>query len=158
VLALLQLPNIPYNLDAWDGYGYEREVLLQTIRTLGKNTVVLAGDTHNAWANNLKDQDGNAVAVEFATSSVTSPGMEDYLALDPSQIDSYEQAVVSMVTDLQYTNLLQRGYLLLELTAERADATWYFVDTILSNSFAELSARRRQGYMLAGTPTVVMVP
>lgn len=158
VLALLQLPNIPYNLDAWDGYGYEREVLLQTIRTLGKNTVVLAGDTHNAWANNLKDQDGNAVAVEFATSSVTSPGMEDYLALDPSQIDSYEQAVVSMVTDLQYTNLLQRGYLLLELTAERANATWYFVDTILSNSFAELSARRRQGYMLAGTPTVVMVP
>ncbi|MFQ6372595.1 alkaline phosphatase D family protein [Shewanella sp. YIC-542] len=157
-VALLQLPNIPYNLDAWDGYAYEREVLLQTIKQLGKNTVVLAGDTHNAWANNLTDMQGNAVAVEFATSSVSSPGMEEYLSLDPSQIDVYEQAVVGMVTDLQYTNLLQRGYMLLELTPIRASATWHFVDNILSTSFSELPTRERQGYVEAGTAQVVMLP
>lgn len=45
VLALLQLPSIPYNLDAWDGYAYEREVVLATARASGKNLVVIAGDT-----------------------------------------------------------------------------------------------------------------
>ncbi len=94
VLALLQLPSIPYNLDAWDGYAYEREVVLATARASGKNLVVIAGDTHNAWANDLKDKDGNMVGVEFATSSVSSPGLEYYLNLPSEQIPATEAAVV----------------------------------------------------------------
>ena len=43
----------PYNLDAWDGYAYEREVVYGTLQQLGKKAVVLAGDTHNAWAATL---------------------------------------------------------------------------------------------------------
>ncbi|MEI8642249.1 hypothetical protein P4S68_19130 [Pseudoalteromonas sp. Hal099] len=33
---------MPYNLDAWDGYAYEREVLLGTAIAAQKNLVVLA--------------------------------------------------------------------------------------------------------------------
>lgn len=157
VLALLALPDIPYNLDAWDGYSYEREVLLQTIKALNVNTIVLAGDTHNAWANNLSDAAGDAVAVEFATSSVSSPGMEEYLGFDASDAETYEQAVVNMVEGLQYTNLLERGYLLLEVTASQANASWHFVDTILSTDYTEQTARRRQAYTLRDDPQVVMV-
>lgn len=156
VLALLQLPNIPYNLDAWDGYGYEREVVLQTIKQLGKNAVVLAGDTHNAWANNLIDADGDTVAVEFATSSVTSPGIEEYLSIAADDVETYEQYIVGLVEGLQYTNLYQRGYLLLELTPQQANASWQFVDTILSQQFTQLTGRSRQAYMVNGQPQVVM--
>lgn len=156
VLAQLQLPSIPYNLDAWDGYGYEREVLLQMIRDIGKSTIVLAGDTHNAWANNLRDAQGNAVAVELATSSVSSPGMEDYLNIPPELASSYEQAVTEIVADLQYTNLTQRGYLLVELTPSQANATWYFVDTVFSKDFNELTAQRTHAHVLAGQPQVIM--
>lgn len=35
-MALIQLPSIPYNLDAWDGYAYEREVILATAKSLDK--------------------------------------------------------------------------------------------------------------------------
>lgn len=156
VLALLALPSVPYNLDAWDGYAYERERLFSLLSSLGKNTVVVAGDTHNSWANNLRDEGGNAVAVEFATSSVTSPGMEDYLDISEDLASTYEAAVTDLVNDLQYTNLIDRGYLLLEITAERATSTWYFVDTILSTDYSEKSARRTIGYMVAGTPEVIM--
>jgi alkaline phosphatase D len=76
--AILAQPSIPYNLDAWDGYQAARETVLGTARSLGKNLVVLSGDTHNAWANELADMGGNAVGVEFATSSVSSPGFEEY--------------------------------------------------------------------------------
>lgn len=157
VVALLELPDIPYNLDAWDGYAYEREVLLQTIKSLGVNAVVLAGDTHNAWANNLSDADGDAVAVEFATSSVSSPGMEEYLGFAASEAETYEAAIVDMVDGLQYSNLLERGYLLVQLTETKASATWYFVDTILSTDYSELTDRRRQGYMSLNSPQLVMV-
>ncbi len=54
----LQAPSVPYNLDAWDGYPVEREMVLETARVLNKNLVVLAGDTHNGWANDLKTLDG----------------------------------------------------------------------------------------------------
>jgi alkaline phosphatase D len=58
--AILAQPSIPYNLDAWDGYQAARETVLGTSRSLGKNLVVLSGDTHNAWANELQDRNGNA--------------------------------------------------------------------------------------------------
>jgi len=48
----------PYNLDAWDGYFVEREILYGTLAQLNKKVVVLAGDTHNAWSSNLYSKDG----------------------------------------------------------------------------------------------------
>jgi alkaline phosphatase D len=46
--ALLAL-SIPYNLDAWDGYEFERDQLLSFAQQMGSRLVVLSGDTHNAW-------------------------------------------------------------------------------------------------------------
>lgn len=42
----------PY-MDAWDGYPVERERLLTALNNLNKPVIALAGDTHNAWHNNL---------------------------------------------------------------------------------------------------------
>ena len=41
--AIIQAPAIPYNLDAWDGYAYEREALYGICKALQKKVVVLAG-------------------------------------------------------------------------------------------------------------------
>jgi hypothetical protein len=69
-----------------------RETLLGTALSLGKRLVTLAGDTHNAWHSNLTLKFGipglvparTKVGEEFATSSVSSPGLEDYLSAIPS--------------------------------------------------------------------------
>ena len=131
----------PYNLDAWDGYQYEREVVLGTAKQLNKNLVVLAGDTHNAWANNLKDIDGDQIGVEFATASVSSPGLEEYLELEEEQIAGAEQGIGLLADDLDYLNMNQRGYMVVTFTAEEARADWYFVDTIKSREYAIDTAR-----------------
>ncbi|MFZ4623863.1 MAG: alkaline phosphatase D family protein, partial [Rhodoferax sp.] len=79
-------PLLGYNLDAWDGYPVEREVLLTTARQLGKKLVVLAGDTHNAWSSQLTLLDGSVVGQEFAAQSISAPGLEEELAtLAPAQ-------------------------------------------------------------------------
>ncbi|MFP9135340.1 alkaline phosphatase D family protein [Shewanella algae] len=156
VLTLLQLPSIPYNLDAWDGYAYEREVVLATARASGKNLVVIAGDTHNAWANDLKDKDGNMVGVEFATSSVSSPGLEYYLNLPPEQIPATEAAVVGLVDDLKYANLLNRGYMTLTFSSEEVVSEWFYVDSILSKDFTEAEGRRAIARSLDGKPGILL--
>ncbi len=134
---------IPYNLDAWDGYAYEREVILGLSRSLDKNLVVLAGDTHNAWANDLETLDGSAVGVEFATASVTSPGLESYLAVPPDMIDQTEQVITTLVDPLRYLNASQRGYLLVSFTDEQARADWRFVNTVKQRSHSIDAARSK---------------
>jgi len=150
VIALLQLPSIPYNLDAWDGYAYEREVILGTAKSKSHNLVVIAGDTHNAWANELNDVNGDTVGVEFATSSVSSPGLEYYLNLPAEQIPATEAAIVELVADLKYANLKDRGFMTLTFTADAVRSDWHYVDTILSKDFQAATARSYSAMTKAG--------
>lgn len=148
----------PYNLDAWDGYQYEREVVLGTAKALNKNLVVLAGDTHNAWANNLKDINGDQIGVEFATASVTSPGLEEYLGIPDEMIQGAEQAISLLVDDLDYLNVNQRGYMLVTFTPEEAKADWYFVDTIKSREYQIDAGRTASRRVLAGQGVLMSDP
>lgn len=129
---LLSLPNLPYNLDAWDGYPLEREEILMHVDFNGTKLVVLAGDTHNAWANNLPlSSTGSMTGVEFATASVTSPGIEAVFGLEtPEQIIGTEMGVIQLIDNLKYTNLADRGFLTLTITPEQVSADWTFVSTI----------------------------
>ncbi|PKI03231.1 alkaline phosphatase, partial [Shewanella sp. 11B5] len=157
VIALLQLPAIPYNLDAWDGYAYEREVILATAKSLQHNLVVIAGDTHNAWASDLTDSGGDIVGIEFATSSVSSPGLEYYLGLSDAEMPATEAAIVGLVADLKYANLKDRGYLLLTFTENEVRSDWQYVDTILDKTFVQLDARGYSATSTAGSPKVTPV-
>lgn len=141
---------LPYNLDAWDGYYVEREVILETARQLQKNLVVLAGDTHNAWANNLRTQNGDQVGVEFATAGVSSPGLEDYLQLPEAAVPDAEAAIRLLVDDLDYLNVNQRGYMLVTFTPEEARADWRFVSTVKNRDYEEVSARSAARRTLPG--------
>lgn len=147
---------IPYNLDAWDGYAYEREVIFGLARALDKNLVVLAGDTHNAWANNLKTQTGEPVGVEFATAGVTSPGLESYLGLPAAAIPQAEQAITLLVDELQYLNASQRGYLVVTFTEDQARADWRFVSTVKSRDYVIDSARGKTLITLPGKASRVL--
>ncbi|GAB3541387.1 hypothetical protein GCM10027443_40670 [Pontibacter brevis] len=72
---------LPYNLDAWDGYPVEREIIYTA--AAGRKLISLAGDTHNAWYSDLTAVSGNKVGAEFATASVSSPGFEALFGDDP---------------------------------------------------------------------------
>lgn len=135
-----QNPQLGYNLDAWDGYIVARETVLGTVAQLNKRLVVLAGDTHNAWHSDLTLMGlanpalaGVKVGEEFATSSVSSPGLEEYLVtLSPAQIKSVFEGVVD---DLNWMDPSRRGYLKMTFTATEAVGEWFFVDTITSRSY-----------------------
>jgi alkaline phosphatase D len=133
-------PKLGYNLDAWDGYIVARETLLLTALQLKKRLVVLAGDTHNAWHNHLTLMGltnpalaGTKVGEEFGTSSVSSPGFEEYLVtLKPAEIKAIFEGAVD---DLKWMDASQRGYLKMTFTPTEAKGEWFFVNTISNRTY-----------------------
>jgi alkaline phosphatase D len=129
--ALVDQPRASFKNDTWDGYPAAREAVLGAARRNDRNLVVLAGDSHNAWASDLKDANGVAVGVEFATSSVTSAGLE--LEFPRIGRQFLADAFVQMVPDLRYAETSNRGYLVVTLTPAQARCDYVFVDSVLQN-------------------------
>jgi alkaline phosphatase D len=137
-----QNPRLPYNLDSWDGYPINRETVLQTVKALGKKLVVISGDSHNAWFNNLTTLAGEKVGVEFAGSSVTSPGFESagLGSLAPSLDGSVLGAAavgagLGLIDDLGYADTSRRGYLQLTVSADAVKGDYVFVSTVVQSSY-----------------------
>lgn len=147
----------PYNLDAWDGYFIEREQVLNGAYSLNKNIITLAGDTHNAWASDLHvlDQATGAlsegsIGVELATSSVTSPGFDQYLALEAADKIGFESSVIALIDDLKYMDSNRRGFLEVTFTPDLATAEWNFVaDITVNEKISDTVATNNSYYELA---------
>lgn len=127
---------IPYNLDAWDGYPVDREIIYGALN--GKKIVTLAGDTHNAWQNTLIAADGSEVGIELATSSVSSPGFETYLGANvtPELIAGFQEAMTTLIDNLNYFDASRRGFMMTTFTTTEVTSEWIFVDTLLSTSYS----------------------
>jgi alkaline phosphatase D len=136
-------PRLPYNLDAWDGYPIQRETILQTVKAQGNKLITISGDSHNAWFTNVSTLAGVKVGVEFAGSSVTSPGFESAGlggfagSLDGTVVVPGGYGLgMGLVDDLNYAETLRRGYLLMTATAASVKGEYVYVDTIKSTTYA----------------------
>ncbi|MBV7257726.1 alkaline phosphatase D family protein [Pacificimonas sp. WHA3] len=135
----LSQAGIPASMDAWTGYPAARSRLLTDAQAVDANLVVLAGDSHNSWAFNLTEN-GAPAGVEFAVSSVTSPGYEAFFTrTDPAVIES---AMIGSSPELQWTDLSRRGYGVVTLEAEQARCDWTYVDTIKTRSLTAKPGKR----------------
>lgn len=119
-----------FNYDAWAGYPAARERFLALLAEhASKDTVVLAGDVHASWVMNLMldpyDSEAEPVAVEFVTPGISSPGLERNVA-------ERRQAELLEEPHVEYVQLWRRGYVLLDITAERVQAEYYHFDAVES--------------------------
>ena len=123
---------------------------------MGKNLVSLAGDTHNAWASNLTDANGQRVGVEFATASISSPGFERVLPLIGSTVLS--DAFPKMVKDLRYAETSKRGYVVITLTPAEARADFMEISTVLSRDYSARVAMSLHALPGAGAGGLEVLP
>jgi alkaline phosphatase D len=131
--ALLAEPSVPYNVDAWDGYRAERDALLARASELGLNLVVLSGDSHNAWASDLRDGSGAAVGVEFAAPSVSSRGLEERLSETPTVVAA---GAKQAIPTLRYAQTSQRGYVVVRFRDSEVEATYHFVNSVFEDAYS----------------------
>lgn len=126
-------PLVAVNMDQWDGYPSEREEILDFVdENAIKNMVVLTGDIHSSWANELYKSSAiltsgvfdEPLGVEFVTPSVTSPGFPDGAA-------ELVSAILPVVNPhMKYTDLKNHGFILMDVTHQRAQAEFYYAENI----------------------------
>lgn len=124
LMASLRAPDLQggadrYWTDSWDGYQAARTRFLQAVAEQKvRNPVVLSGDYHSFWANELRldpDKPESAViATELVGTSITSDG--------PSQ--TAVEAVLPVNPHIRFFDSRWRGYMLLELNRERLLASF----------------------------------
>ncbi len=123
-------------------------VRLQTIKAQGKKFITLSGDSHNGWFTNLTTLAGDKVGVEFAGSSVTSPGFESAglgglaSSLDGTAVVTGGHGLgLGLVDDLNYVDTIRRGYLLMTATAASIKGEFIYVDTIQSTTYTATTGK-----------------
>lgn len=124
MMASLEIPFVgipPASEDSWNGYRWERDNFYDTVLVKDiENLVVLTGDIHTAWANNL-EKGGNKVGVEFITTSVTKQNAGF----------SVPSSVISSVNPhIKYVELAGHGYYILDVNQERVQADFQWIGDI----------------------------
>ncbi|MNU61672.1 Phospholipase D precursor [compost metagenome] len=132
MIAPLTLFGAALNADQWDGYPAERNRVLNHILTYNvKDVVVITGDIHSSWANDIPTSSYNAstgsgsAGVEFVAPSVTSPGMN---------IPGGAAAIMLANSHIKFAELSTHGFVMLDINKLRTQADWYFVNTIDSRN------------------------
>lgn len=152
-----------FNPDQWDGYAAARGRVLGKLSDDGiDNVIVLTGDIHSSWGNDLTSSPfdpatydpasgAGSLAVEFVTPAVTSPGIDD--AAQAAQLGG---AIRATHPHVKYVDLFHRGYALLDITRDQVQCEWYHVATITERSAEESLANSL--LVAAGTNHLVAAP
>ena len=139
--------------DNWGAYAHERDLLMRTWREGGiVDNIVLTGDIHSAWASDVVEDaytpfnpltpaltgvpgynpltGQGSVAAEFTCMSVTSNNLADepQAALQAPVVGA---VVVAANPNIAYFNPGVHGFVLLDLTSERAVGEHWNVGTVL---------------------------
>lgn len=128
MMAPLQVFGVGFNGDQWDGYPAERDRVYNYVLTNNiSNMVVITGDIHSSWANDLptasynSSTGGGSAGVEFVAPSVTSPGLS---------ISGGASVIQAANSHIKYCNLTLHGYVIMDINKTRTQADWFHVTTI----------------------------
>jgi alkaline phosphatase D len=110
--------------DGWDGYAPSRQRILQSIHDRGvKNVVVLAGDIHQNWVNDLRlnfdDEKSPVVGTEFVGTSVTSVS------------SNFGELVLPQNPHVRFHEWRYRGYVKAEVTPARYRTDYVVMDNVV---------------------------
>lgn len=122
--------GLPAGMDMWDGYPADRERLYAQFKQTGARPIVVSGDSHSFWANELHDAAGKRVACEFGTTGITSPGGGE---LSPG-INAGD-LIAKANPEVIFNDQVSQGFVLLTLTRDQAKAEMIAVSTIVAKDF-----------------------
>ena len=132
--------NLPVYPDSWDGYPVAREKFYKALDEAGVNDLlVLTGDAHEFWVNELTSEAGTKVGMELVTSSVSSNTLTAYMG---DATADHNLLLTKENPDARYYNALENGFIDLNLTAKSATVRMICVSTVASRNYEAFEAAR----------------
>ena len=132
--------GLPFGFDSWDGYPPARERLYAAFKRAKSRPIVLSGDSHAAWANDLHDASGKLVAAEFGCTAITSPSYGSLLPGIGTLIADANKG------EVRFCDQDLKGFTLLTLTPEHATGDSVTVSTVFAKPYTQGSAARFRAY------------
>ncbi|WP_427453448.1 alkaline phosphatase D family protein [Litorimonas sp. WD9-15] len=132
--------NMPVYPDSWDGYPVARENFYAALNEAGINDMlVLTGDAHEFWVNELTSEAGTKVGMELVTSSVSSKTLTAYMG---EATADHNLLLTQSNTDARYYNALLNGFIDLTLTEKKASVKMVAVTSVTSREYESFDAAR----------------
>lgn len=126
--------GLPVDLDSWNGYTAARERFYQLSKDAGaQDLLVIAGDSHSYWQNELYDAAGGSMGVELGATGVTSP--RSLLQLGTEGLKHYDVRNALENSEVVWTDGRYRGFIRLEIDHDGARADFVTVSTVESQSY-----------------------
>jgi alkaline phosphatase D len=124
--------GLPWGVDMWDGYPADRQRFYGLVQKARANAVVLSGDSHAFWANELFDAEagGKRVAVEFGTAAISSSGPG--VAVAPVPLG---EVMAKYNREVLYNDQTSNGFVLLTLTHTQATGELIAVSSTKEKAF-----------------------
>ncbi|GMN03026.1 alkaline phosphatase D family protein [Erythrobacter sp. MTPC3] len=120
--------GVPFSLDSWDGYPHARERLYSLFARAGSRPIVLSGDSHAAWSNNLHDDGGRLAAVEAGCTAISSPSFG-------SIMPGIGVMLQKTADEVAFCDQDSKGYSIVTLTPGEARVDHVTVSTVVSDQF-----------------------
>jgi alkaline phosphatase D len=125
-------PTVLANMDDWDGYVPARTRFLTKLRDAKiRNPVVLSGDFHTSFVNDLRvdfsKPETPVIGAEFVSTSISSSSLADEIGLPAT---SLEDLVPKFNPHIHYINAHQHGYTRIEITPDQVRADMRVVASI----------------------------
>jgi alkaline phosphatase D len=134
-LALLGELGLPEDLDMWDGYPAARERFYQIANKAGaSDLLVVSGDSHSFWANELYDNANKSMGVELGATGISSPRsiMEE---LGTDIMLRYDQLNSAQNKEIVWTDGRHRGFIRLEINHQSGHADFIIVSNVESREY-----------------------
>ena len=127
VEAVVKAGNtLPSGLDSWNGYPAARARMDAMLAQPGATPLVLSGDSHAFWVNELSGAPGERIAAEIGVTAISSSSLGDLLGgfdIGPAMAGASDEVL--------YCNQIAKGFALVTLGREAARVDLIAVSTVL---------------------------
>jgi alkaline phosphatase D len=126
--------ELPDDLDTWEGYPAARERFYNIAKSAGANDLlVLSGDSHSFWANQLFDENNIAMGLELGATGVTSP--RSLLVLGDEGLKRFDESNAADNEEIVWSDGRHRGFIRLSISHQKVHADFIAVSNVETRDY-----------------------
>ncbi|NQY36503.1 MAG: alkaline phosphatase D family protein [Alteromonadaceae bacterium] len=126
--------DLPADLDTWDGYPVARQQFYQVAKNAGvHDLLVLSGDSHSYWANQLFDENKRSMGLELGATGITSP--RSIMQLGEEAMKRYDELNVEHNQEIVWADGRHRGFIRLHIDHHGGHADFIAISNVDSRLY-----------------------
>lgn len=126
--------ELPDDLDTWEGYPAARERFYDIAKAAGaSDLLVLSGDSHSFWANQLFDKNDKAMGLELGATGVTSP--RSLLVLGDEGLKRFDESNAADNKEIVWSDGRHRGFIRLSIDHQKVHADFIAVSNVETREY-----------------------